>query len=87
MIQLSRHYEIQSKVSIPFTNENMCLEDSMHGYFMLARPSQPYTSRSLIDYMNPEGKIVTTTTDINSGSSLTLVVGALLHYLCEKDLR
>ena len=53
---------------------------------MLAHPTQSYISRCLIDYINPEGNIVTKTTASGSGSSLTLAVEALLHNLCDKDL-
>ena len=61
-------------------------DESAHEYFMLARPTQSYISRCLIDYVNPEGSIVTNTTAINSGMSLTLAVEVLLHNLHEKDL-
>ena len=61
-------------------------DESAHEYFMLARPTQSYISRCLIDFINPEGVVVTKTTAIDSGSSLTLAVEALLHNLREKDL-
>jgi hypothetical protein len=61
-------------------------DESAHEHFLLARPTQLYISRCLIDYINPEGNIVTKTTAIDGGSSLTLAVGALLHNLRDKDL-
>ena len=80
--------EIQTKVLQLFDNENMSIErdKSAHEYFMLARPTQSYILRCLIDYINPEGAIVTKTTTIDSASSLTLAVEALLHNLRKKDL-
>ena len=53
---------------------------------MLARPTQSYVSCCLINYINPEGNIVTKTTAIDSGFSLMLAVGALLHNVRNKDL-
>ena len=73
-----------------FKNENMLLkgtvEESMNEHFMIDHSSQSYISRCLIDYISPKGDIITTMTAIDSGSSLTLAVEALLHALREKDL-
>ena len=60
--------------------------ESTHEYFMPAHPTQSYISRCLIDYVNPEGSIVMNTTTIDSGTSFTLAVEALLHNLHEKDI-
>ena len=53
---------------------------------MLARPTQSNILRCLTNFINPERAIVTKTTAINSGSSLTLAVEALLHNLRGKGL-
>ena len=87
--------EIQQKVLQMMEEENMSIEldrmtiepdGSAHEYFMLARPTQSYISRCIFDCITPASTIVQLTTAIDSGSSLTLAVEAVLHNLREKDL-